>query len=675
MRVAGAIVGGLVLGTFVIPGSSTPNIGSFSARSAPQSGPEAGAPERTGSATLAGRVYGPGGRPLEGAEISLAGSGFWPPRVIRSGAEGRFFWPHVPAGIYELQATHGDLASPPLEGLILDPGSRRVFGLRLVEGWTLSGRVIQASDGQPIADAQIRVAAGVLGARARDTRSDAQGRFAVEGVVQGTQNVYVEAPGYVPLGPIVVSKEGPDIEAMLERGATLEGIVVDPRGRPIDGAIVRAFGAGSSVVRIPGAGVTVGPVPPISASGTTELAVAEQVMTGPSGQFQLSSLPAGSYNAVATHPRYAPGESESFSLRAGRIEAEVRIVLQPGAELRGRVLDARDRGLAGIPVELRIARERLPRMTVSGDDGAFAFRGVRGEVTVTALPYDLQPVSETLTLTEQRRAEVTLTLASELLTLRGQVVDERGYGVEGAVITATADVAGTSIRRSAKTDADGSFAIPALPDPPYDLDVEHPVYSATTVRDVQETENVEVVVAAGVSLRGKIIDDWSGDGLEGARVLLRGPVDLTGRTRRDGSFEIPRASVGLYELEVTHPDFQPQKQRIEIEAPLYVDRPQELSPVRLNPGGTIEGEVRDAYGEPVRGAEVAWGVPPRWEKAKRTDAGGRFVLRGVPGGAVWIAARHPEAGESFSSEPVAVRSKETSPGAYVRLPGRLEPSE
>ena len=76
----------------------------------------------------------------------------------------------------------------------------------------------------------------------------------------------------------------------------------------------------------------------------------------------------------------------------------------------------------------------------------------------------------------------------------------------------------------------------------------------------------------------------------------------------------------------------------------------------------------DAYNEPVPSAEVAWGDPPHWQRASRSDTDGRFVLRGVPAGSVWIWARHPVAGEDSSDSPVVVRPVETSTGNFIRLP-------
>ncbi|MGB5810739.1 MAG: carboxypeptidase regulatory-like domain-containing protein, partial [Polyangiales bacterium] len=282
MRAAGTVTGLLVLGTFVIPGAYLPNAETHSAVSVGDMAHPGGPDEETqGSASLTGRIYGPDGKPLPDAEVSLAGSGFWPPRMVRSDGAGRFRWANVPAGVYELSASHGQLASLPLDGILLDPGAQRVFALRLVEGWTLTGEVHDGQTGRSIANAEIHVAAGLLGAYSRDARSDAAGRFEVPGIVGEGSTLYLEAPGYVAVGPLHASSQSPAIEVRMERAASLRGVVVDDRGQPIAGAIVRAFGSNIAalgpVEATDSLGVTAGPVPPISATGTRQVALADAV--------------------------------------------------------------------------------------------------------------------------------------------------------------------------------------------------------------------------------------------------------------------------------------------------------------------------------------------------------------------------------------------------------------
>ncbi|MGB5366575.1 MAG: carboxypeptidase regulatory-like domain-containing protein [Polyangiales bacterium] len=491
-------------------------------------------------------------------------------------------------------------------------------------------------------------------------------------MVGDEQSLYVEADGYVTAGPLRQGASDPSMTVRLGQASTIEGRVVDERGLPVEAVLVRAFGEGelrgATLGESESLRVTSGPVPAISAGTSGALAYVSQVETGRDGRFRLTNLRPGPYRIVASHEDFAPAESESHQLRAGASRGDLELVMRAGAELAGRVVDERGDGLEGIPVELRDGTEGVPRMSVTTTDGSFSFRGVRGEVSVTALPYDLPPVREDVAMGEDALVTVELALSSTLYTLRGRVVDEGGFGVGGALISVSSRRARTPVRRSAKSDPDGTFSVPALPEPPFALDAAHPAFSSTQISSIDSIEDVRVVMSAGVTLLGEVLDDWTNEGLPGVRVRLEGPAQLESKTRSDGTFVVRRAPTGTYEVSFSHPDYETQTQRVVLEPPRYVDQPQELDRVRLQPGGSIEGQVLDAYNEAVPTAEVTWGDPPLWQRASRSNADGRFVLRGVPAGSVWIWARHPVAGEDSSDSTVVVRPVETSTGNFIRLP-------
>ena len=676
MRNAGLIAGLMVLGSFVIPGTYAAKRDLVSRPGSPDARRAVSQEDLDmGSATLGGRVYDEVGRPVEGAIVSLGGSGFWPARAVQSQADGRFHWPDIPAGIYEFRVSKGGLVAPPIEGLILDAGAHRAFAVKLARGWTLSGRVVDAATGDAVRGADVTVATGALGLHSRGTESDGSGRFALEGIIGDEQSVYVEADGYIVAGPVTHTIDSGSLVVRLERAGRIEGRVVDPRGRPIAGALVRAFGE-QATAAAPGTdslGVTDGPVPPISAAGGSSLAFIGQATTAPDGVFLLGNLQPGPYTVAASHKDFAPAAIEQVRVDGGATRSGVRITMERGAELVGRVVDDRGDGLESIPVELRAAEERMPRMTVTSSDGSFSFEGVRGEATVTALPYDLPPSRTTVTVEGDAPVTVELALSSSLYTMRGRVVDERGFAVSGALITVSSNDPRTPTRRNAKSDADGTFSVPALPAPPYSLRAEHPSFSRARLSELEEIEDVEVVMSAGVTLLGEVLDDWTNEGLPNASVRLDGPMKTETKTRSDGTFVFRQLPTGTYDVNLSHVDYETQAQRVVIEPPRYVDRPQELDRVRLVPGGVVEGEVLDSHGDPVAGAEVTWDDPPRWHRAVRTDARGTFRLRGVPAGSVWIIARHDAAGENWADEPVQVRPLETSPGALVRLPDATVP--
>ena len=141
-----------------------------------------------------------------------------------------------------------------------------------------------------------------------------------------------------------------------------------------------------------------------------------------------------------------------------------------GAELAGLVVDERGHRPRRHP---RRASQRRPtgfHGCPSRDrTGPFHFRGVRGEVSVTALPYGLPPARESLVIGERERGSPSSwRLSSALYTLRGRVVDERGFrGRAARLLTVSAKSPQTPIQRTAKSDSDGTFSVPALPEPPF----------------------------------------------------------------------------------------------------------------------------------------------------------------------------------------------------------------
>jgi protocatechuate 3,4-dioxygenase beta subunit len=673
MRGAGTITGLLALYACLIPSTYGPKQHSVSTKlDSPAPSASRGVESPRGNATLEGRVFDERGRPLAGATLTLAGTGFWPARSIETDADGRFRWPHVPAGIYELRASRGRWVAPPLQGVILDPGAHRAFAFQLAPGWTLAGRVIDSQTGQPVADAQVTLLTGLLGLLTRHVDADARGRFELPGVVGDEHSLHVEADGYVAAGPLRYRESDSPILVRLDAAAAIEGRIVDERGRPIGGARVGALGAaleGASFAHgANGLGVTSGPVPPISALGSAQQALTGQTVTRPDGTFSIVGLRPGTYDLDVLHEDYAPAQVGPFQVGAAKTRSIPEITLQRGAELAGRVVDARGSGLEGIPVELRSTKERIPRLAVTSSDGSFTFRGVRGNVSVTALPYELPPARATIDVEDDALVRVELELSSGLRTLRGRVVDESGFGVSGALLTVSSNNPKTPVRRSTKSDQDGSFSVPALPEPPYSLRAEHPSFSSTRLSEILRLDDIRVVMTAGVTLLGKVLDDWSGEGLPDAEVDLRGPARTDGKTRADGTFVLERVPTGVYDVAVAHPEFETQRSRVVVERPRFVDRPQLLETIRLKPGGTVVGEVLDRYNEAVPAAEVTWGDPPRWDRAVLTDARGQFELRGVPAGSIWLTARHEAAGEASSLESVSVRPRETSSGVYVRLP-------
>src|SRR5690606_5328768 len=113
------------------------------------------------------------------------------------------------------------------------------FALR--EGAALHGLVLDATTRDPIAGAEVTLAAQTLDVAPRAATTDAAGRFAIRGVEEIPHQISVHAEGYVSITAREWSP-GQRLELLLEPAAVLIGVVLDRDGRPVDGATLEVLG-------------------------------------------------------------------------------------------------------------------------------------------------------------------------------------------------------------------------------------------------------------------------------------------------------------------------------------------------------------------------------------------------------------------------------------------------
>ncbi len=681
---------------------------------------------RTGR--IAGRVRGPDGANVQ-STIVLAGSGVWPPRSVETDASGAYQIDGVPGGVYEVRARHGGLVATPREGLLLAPGGALVADLELAVGATLRVEVRDADAEAPLEGAEIVVTEDALAFAPRAARSGRDGTLAVEGLRAIAHRCAVQAAGYVSLVAEACAPGDAPVRFALRRAAEIRGVVVDALGAPIRGAQVEVGGttdsgasvamssrslafraalfeaqrAGPPPLRPAGElGVTLGGVPPIpivatvlgthgpdartTGSGTSggdggveaaDDAVTMGFGTDAEGRFRIAGVPPGRITLVARHLAYAPGFTPPRVVVAGARIEDVRIVLPEGGTVDGRVTDARGFPIEAIRVELMVPGEPAPRGLLAGADGRFEFRGVVGEVVLTAFPPGAPPVRTSVRVFSGAVAPVTLALEGELRALRGRVVDARGFPIAGARVRVRSLRSRTPFAQTTESGDDGTWSIEGMPLPPWSLEADHTDYALTRLAEVDDAaRELRVMLAPCAAVRGVVTDSLSGAGLRGARVRLRGAAgSFEADTQTDGAWDVLRVPAGAYGVQADHASYVTGTAEI-----VVAERGRTLADVEgvalaLVPGGALRGEVVDALGAPVSGAEVTAGpagVPPDWTRAARTDPRGGFVLRGVPAGDAWPCARHPAAGETLARYPARVRVGEETPGLVLRLPERFD---
>ncbi len=302
---------------------------------------------------------------------------------------------------------------------------------------------------------------------------DAEGRFTMDGLSEGTVNVFVDGDGE--------NRDWTYRAAELVRltsGTTTDVTIELIRGVEVEGTIV-ASGTGTP---LPGAEAGVhGPLRPRSSASSTG------VKTDATGRFRRRLPPGETYFYVMSPPPgftrlSGEGSSRTVTIPDGTLKFEVSpIELAPAVTLRGHVLDSTDKPIEGAQV-VGICENGLCRPF----PGQETLTDARGEFQLPPGMYNTvavgKPARLLIRLRDGAEHEATATPAADgavnvkLPTggdrikgvegpravapdeLAGVVVDIDGKPIEGALVDAWTWVPG----HEAKTDAHGFFSIGKL---------------------------------------------------------------------------------------------------------------------------------------------------------------------------------------------------------------------
>lgn len=627
-----------------------------------------------------------GDRPVEGARVQVTGTALWPAREGRTGPKGMVKLAGLLAGSYALRATQGEKVSPIELGIMLARGEDKELTLRLQPGRRVLVRVTDgdAQDAAPIAGARIVLAEGGLAPFPIEGTSDGAGRALLGPIATGPASVSATADGYVDASPTTAAETG-ETRIVLFRAGVLFGRVVDSRGRPIDGATLEVVGSDdlgmpiddepsrtsfrrshfeaalsgpAPLVPMGELGVVPGPVPPIPHGATF---VPERGPSGPppepwvtrgDGTFRITPVTPGRVRVIARHPQWVEAESDVVRLAPGQ-EREANVVMHAGGTLEGRVVDARDRPVAGASVVVAALRGSLERMTRTGTDGSFAFAALPDAVSVSVYANDaaLHPATRrTIDVPEGGRKHITIALAPEREAMTVTVKDDRGYALAMAQVTALSLDASTPIRATAFSDARGEATLAGIAGLPVRIEVSSPRAAPKQVQLDAAPRTLEIALDPAESATGEVRTD-RGDPIANASITVYtdGGVRRT-RTDARGEYTIGDLAPGEVRVRVEADGYARLEGRATIKRGAGTTR---LARVELTPEAIVEGKVTDARGEPVRGARVAAGTVPVYlpvgataSGIATTDSAGAFKLRGLPEGDVVIEAFAPDRGRA-----------------------------
>lgn len=637
------------------------------------------------------RVLHRDGREAPGASVAIAGSSLWPARRTVTDAGGRCRISGLLAGAYDLVATLGSEVSEPLVGYTLERGAEAELTLTLEPGRFITAVVTDGDGASPalVPNAEVVLTPSGVGSFPLLGRTGSNGRVTLGPIGQGPASLGARADGFVSSALVAVPAGNKEpVTVPLLRGGTLRGDVVDGRGFPIGGASIDvtgtdayglpvsdsplaaafrsthfdwAFAGPALLVPAGELGVVPGPVPPIPPPGTRIEASAdlwtlaqappptiEAWVTNPSGVFVARPVTPGRVRAVARHPDYVEGSSQTVLLAPGG-EARVKIVLLAGGTLAGRVLDDRSFPVEGAEVELASRRTSLTRNVQTGRDGSFEVSGIPADVTVSVRRSASDrriALRRDVTVPESERTSVELILPAPREVVRFRVLNGESAPIELASVGVLSVDPAVPLRETLFTDSDGAAEIADARGLPLRVVVEAPGFPRKVVAVDRAGELVSVTLEVGVIVEGAVTAVRGRQAVAGALVtLVSEGTRRVARTDAEGRYRFADVTLGAVELSVAHPDFAKAETSAVVAATGRADRAFEIPTVDLSEPGGVEGEVVDQDGKPVAGARVSLGSAPAFLPAgalppgtAQTDADGHFTLNGLAEGKQTLAA-------------------------------------
>lgn len=493
------------------------------------------APARTGR----GRVQDPAGRPIAGAEAVVrpalrpgsSDNGAADETEIpaaQSDSKGVFSLSELPAAEVELTIRRQGYAAAVFPALRIPTGTgpADLGVVTLRPGATLTGRVIdhrgQAVPGGEIFLLDQPASPNEIDRALKDCKpaatAAADGRFTIEDLAQATPvHVAVRTPGFlIAQVRAVRPPTAKPVLIRLEPEAALLGRVVDEAGDPVPGARIdlnwQAF-------------LPEEPDRPVGEP------ILRNTRADGEGRFEMRGLPAGTARVSVSAPAFVPLDPVEIPLPRPASAGELRLVLERGALLQGRVTTA-----SGEPVS-------AVRVGVSGaaastnDDGLYWLEGAelgRQEVLFlhsshgrVAKPFEIQPGVNVLDLTFEPGVEVA-----------GRVIDETGRAVPGAKVELAPENRFEVRQYQDVTGDDGRFRLSPVLAGKYRLkagadgftDTEHP---ATIAVAGEPVSNLDLTLEKGAVVSGNILG-LSAEDLPHVEVEARGDNGQTVPAWTDG---------------------------------------------------------------------------------------------------------------------------------------------
>ncbi len=456
--------------------------------------------------SVRGIVLGPDGLPLAGVALFLHPS----PASIdyheaTTAQDGKFLISNVGAGHRMLLAQHAGFSAQKVELRVpSQPPELPELVLRLAPAHWIAG-VVEDATTRPVPEVSIAAQHEGRYLELGEPRTDAQGRFRVEGLPSEGASLSFYADGFCHLEVPLERVDHGGLRIVLERAALVGGRVIDAATRePIERFSVHFFD--------PELGPGESPISGYSGKWLRE----GRMFKNPVGLWTSAgdALQAGTVTGVEVRAEgYAPARNARVVARVGFEPAEVTFELARSGRVRGQVLDASGapvtgakiyRGPAGVEQRPRHEDQFRSEFTATDSEGRFLFADVPHGLTQLTIFHDQHPTTTDGPFEVVVGAEsVRLIRFAHGSVLEGRSLDAGGAPVGDVPVRLVAlDGEGRQFGsiREQRADASGNFRFTGLGAGRYELTRLHGRVDAPWI-DLQVWVQVAESTAASVLLQ------------------------------------------------------------------------------------------------------------------------------------------------------------------------------